>query len=501
MSRPRFRPINVFATAIFVKDRRHRYVMLNDECCRLLGHARRVRIGKTERDFLPKEHADNVFKKEERIFTSGEEQYDEESLVDRKGVKRTYSTTKSLFTDRIGTEWLIGVIDDITVHKRTLDECHFMKGLLEAQNEASIVGILVVDDAGRILTANRRFREMWGIPPEVAAAKSDVTALRAIRGKLVDPRGFYNRVAYLYKHRDRKSHDEIELRDGRTFDRYSAPVVGDDGTYYGRVWHFRDITEMRRVAALDAEIKQRRELDALRDQFIGTVSHELRTPLTIVRSAVDSLRGGVAGELTPKQKVVADLCRRNILRLNKMINNLLDISRLESGRAKARLERLDLGLLLKDMEANFPMLERGKELAITLDGAEALPAVRGDPEMIGEVLYNLLDNAARFARSEVRVRVRPERGRAAGREIDGLRVEVIDDGPGIPPERAGLLFNKFTQVERSVGGGYKGTGLGLAICKEIMALHGSKIEVDSARGRGARFHFFLPEWNKRPVPA
>lgn len=495
--------INAFSTAIFVKDRQHRCVMLNDACCRVLGAPRIALVGKTDYDSIPEEEADTIWEKEERIFRTGRELSEEESLADGKGARRTYLTTKTLFIDRGGRPWLIGVMNDVTVHKTVLDEYRFMTCLLEAENEASIAGLLIVDEDERILTANRRFREMWGIPAEVLASKSDAKARQAVWDKIADPQAFRKRVDDLYRHRDEKSHDEVVLRDGRIFDRYSAPVVGKDGAYYGRLWQFRDVTEARKFAALKAENQKRRELDALKDQFIGVVSHELRTPLTIVRTAVDSLRGGVAGELSLRQREIADLCGRNILRLSKLINNLLDISRLESGRVKARLERLDLRPLLKDMEANFRMMAcgGGKELALTIDAPRPLPRVRGDPELIGEVLYNLLDNAARYARRAVRIRVRRERGFAAGRETAGVRVEVIDDGPGIPPDRLGLIFDKFSQVERAMaGGGYKGTGLGLAICKDIMALHGSTIAADRAPGRGARFRFFLPEWSGVPAP-
>jgi PAS domain S-box-containing protein len=484
--------VHADAAAFFVKDRQHRCVMASEQCCRLLGHARRFVLGKTDYDLLPKAQADKIWEREERIFKTGVGDFDKEKVVDRTGAARTYATTKNLFTDRAGGEWLIGVIDDITRCEGVLDECHLLVKVLEAANEASRAGILVVDEAGRILTANHRFSELWGISPEVMALKSDVKALRAVRDKLADPKGFIGRVNYLYAHRDEKSLDDIRLRDGRIFDRYTAPVIGVDGRYLGRVWRFRDITEARKVAALRAEVGHRREVDALKDKFIGVVSHELRTPLTVVRTAVDSLRCGVAGALSPEQREIADLCSRNILRLSKMISNLLDISRLEAGGAKARLERLDLETLLADIPENFRMMERGKKLSIKIHRPSRLPAVRGDPEMIGEVLDNLLDNAARFARSAVRVRVRTEAG--------GVRVEVVDDGPGIPPDKIGLLFNKFVQVERAIGGGYKGTGLGLAICKEIMALHGSEIGVDNAPGLGARFHFLLPAWTKRKAP-
>ena len=486
--------INAFSSAVFVKDRGHRCVMLNDECCRALGRARKDVVGKTEYDILPKKEAEEIWKTEEELFEKGGEKREEDSITDRKGVTRVYSTTRTVFTDRAGRSWLVGAWSDITGHKEVLEEFRFMASLLEAQNEASIAGILVVDDAGRILTANRRFREMWGIPPELLLSKSDSKALRSVLGQLVDPEGFRKKVEHLYKHRDEKSRDEIALKDGRIFDRYSSPVVGKDGEYYGRVWQFRDVTDVRKVAALKAEVEHRRELDSLKDKFIGTVSHELRTPLTIVRTAVDSLRAGLAGPLTPKQQELAELCQRNALRLTKMINNLLDISRLESGKAKAHLRRLDLKTLLADMDANFRMLPRGRELSIRIDAPADLPEVRGDPDLIGEVFLNLLDNAARYARSKVHVRIKRERRNAPGREVDGVRVDVVDDGPGIPGDKAGSLFSKFCQVGRTEGAGYKGTGLGLAICKEILCMHGSEIAVESAPGKETRFHFFLPEW-------
>ena len=312
--------------------------------------------------------------------------------------------------------------------------------------------------------------------------------------QLADPEGVERRVEELYRHPLEEGRDQIELKDGRTFDRYSSPVIGKDGVYYGRVWQFRDVTELRKCASLTAEIQHRRELDALKDAFIGTVSHELRTPLTIVRTAVDSLRTGLAGPLTPQQQELADVCQRNALRLTKMINNLLDISRLESGKAKVSLQRFDLRSLIQDMEASFRLLPRGKNISFRVEAPDDLPEVRSDPDLIGEVFYNLLDNAARYAESEVSVRLVRARGVASGKEVDGVNVDIEDDGPGIPREKLCLLFNKFTQVGRTEGGGYKGTGLGLAICREILRMHGCEIGVDSAPGKGTRFRFFLPQW-------
>ncbi len=240
---------------------------------------------------------------------------------------------------------------------------------------------------------------------------------------------------------------------------------------------------------------ERGRLAELQDEFIGTVSHELRTPLAIVMTGIDSLRKGLAGELSPKQSEIAEMCHRNVLRLNKMINSLLDISRLESGAARGRMERVDVGALAAEMTSRSRASERGRAVKTRIGVSLPLPDVRADPELIAQAFDILLDNAQRFAASSVCVSLRAARGAFEGREADGVRVQVSDDGPGIPRDRVARLFSKFTQVARSAGPGYKGTGLGLAICKEILTLHGSTIVVARPR-RGACFQFFLPEWKE-----
>jgi PAS domain S-box-containing protein len=478
--------IQAFTSPIFVKDREHRWVMFNDAFCLLVGRSRAELVGKSDYDYFPKEQADTFWEKDELVFTTGRENINDEPITTATGQVRSLTTTKTLFTDSMGVQRLIGVIRDTTEEKRTLEELRLKSSLLAAQNEASLTGTLVVSDDGRVLNVNRRFGEMWGIPEKLLSRESDEELLESVLGKLADPAAFLARVKHLYRHRDEKSRDVIQLRDGRVFDRDSFPIYGPAGQYYGRVWYFRDITELRKLEALKAEVKQRRELAALKDEFIGSVSHELRTPLALVMTAVDSLRKGLAGELAPKQRDVAELCNRNILRLSRMINNLLDISRLESGTAQSRLVRVDLKDLLADLEANYRMMGRVTSVRLEIDAPGDLPDVRADPEMLMQVLDILLDNAERFAVSLIRVK--------AARADGGVRLEVVDDGPGVPPDRIGLLFNKFAQVSRSIGGGYKGTGLGLAICKEILVLHGSTIAVDRAPGGGARFYFALPAW-------
>jgi signal transduction histidine kinase/ActR/RegA family two-component response regulator len=252
-----------------------------------------------------------------------------------------------------------------------------------------------------------------------------------------------------------------------------------------RLASVRDITELQRVEQLKAEIRERRRLDQLKDELIGTVSHELRTPLTIVKGAIDNLREGIAGALQGKQSEVVELAHRNVNRLARMINNLLDLSRLESGAARIAKRPMDVRALITEVLEGLRIADGARAVALDTDFAADLPKVLADPEMLAQVITNLADNALRFARSRVTVRAQVQG--------DAVLIEVVDDGSGIPEDKVGALFNKFVQLNRKTGGaGYKGTGLGLAICKEIMTLHGSQIEVQSVVGAGTRFSFALP---------
>jgi len=185
-----------------------------------------------------------------------------------------------------GQEVIIAVARDITERKRDEEALRLQKTLLEAQGEASIDGILVVSPSGEMLSCNRRFVEMWGIPDEVAASGSDAAAIAAVLRCLDDPDGFLARVAYLYEHPDEESRDEIRLRDGRVFDRYSAPVRSNEGDHYGRIWFFRDITDRKRdeEALRASHERERQHAQRLEEELeVGRRIQRSFLPAEIVR--------------------------------------------------------------------------------------------------------------------------------------------------------------------------------------------------------------------------
>lgn len=258
-----------------------------------------------------------------------------------------------------------------------------------------------------------------------------------------------------------------------------------------------DITETREIERLKAEVLERRKLDTVKDNFISAVSHEIRTPLTIIKASLSNMEAGINGELNPKQKEVLNNSLKNVDRLNRIIQNILDLSRLESGRASVNIRTNNLEDILGEMRDGFAQEAKQKGLELIFEIPPYLPSFESDPDMIIQVLNNLLSNALRFAENKIVVQAKE----ISNGTSSHIEVIVRDDGEGIPPEKFHLLFNKFEQINRPMGGaGYKGTGLGLVICKEIVELLQGKIWAECSRPHCTEFHFTIPlKQNSMPL--
>ena len=195
---------------------------------------------------------------------------------------------------------------DITERKEAEQVLRRQKALLEAQGEAAIDGTLVVSETGKILSYNERFIEMWNIPDDVVRSGSDAAAVESVLEQLEDPSEFAHRIEYLYAHPEERARDEIRLRDGRVFDRYTAPVIGSDDSYYGRIWFFRDMTAQKRHAE---ELEQARaEADAARleaSRYAETLENDLALGRRIQQGMLPSQLPEVSGwELAVKFRPV-----------------------------------------------------------------------------------------------------------------------------------------------------------------------------------------------------
>ena len=232
---------------------------------------------------------------------------------------------------------------------------------------------------------------------------------------------------------------------------------------------------------------QLEKLDQLKSDFVSIVSHELRTPLSITKEGISLVLDGITGSINPQQQKILTTSRNNIDRLARIINSLLDISRIESGKMELRKNDVDLKLLIKNALASFENMakEKGLELRFNFPEEQEKIILSVDEDKIIQVFTNLLGNSIKFTeKGYIEV--------SLSQSESGAEVAIRDTGIGIAPQDLQKLFNKFLQFGRVAGAGEKGTGLGLSIAKGLVELHGGKIWAESELGKGSKFIFTLP---------
>jgi len=264
-----------------------------------------------------------------------------------------------------------------------------------------------------------------------------------------------------------------------------------DGKFLSRALRYaverKRMEETLRLASEDLT-----RLSGLKDEFLSTVSHELRTPLAITREGISLVLDGVPGKINDKQHKVLTTAQHNIDRLARLINELLDMSKLEAGKVELHRDRIDLAELLTHVTSAFEPKARAKDLVVKVDAPHAGLAVYADADKITQVLTNLLSNALQFTtQGQITLSAR-----ARGEEIV---CQVADTGKGIEQEDLPKVFSKFQQFGRTPGAGEKGTGLGLAITKGLIDLHHGTIQVDSEIDKGTTFTFTLPTYTQEAV--
>ncbi len=272
---------------------------------------------------------------------------------------------------------------------------------------------------------------------------------------------------------------------GERFDEHRAIIqrARSQSLEYGRMErHVRELADQK--THLESHNREIERLNRLKDEFLASMSHELRTPLNAIIGFSTLLVQEKAGSLNDRQKSFAGEIGQAANHLLNVINDLLDVSKIEAGRLELHQEAFNLGEGLSEVLAVIQPLARAKGIQIHAEDAGAGLPVYADRVRFKQVLYNLLSNAIKFTRKEGRVSVA---ARSSGSEIE---IEVSDNGAGIPREEQERIFERFYQVAGS--GFHEGTGLGLAIAKSLVERHGGRIRVESAPGRGSRFSFTLP---------
>ncbi len=260
----------------------------------------------------------------------------------------------------------------------------------------------------------------------------------------------------------------------------------------------RDVTGRERLRALETQLEEEgqlirhlRELDRMKDEFVQTVTHELRTPMTPLQSAAEMFLDGTLGELLPVQREMLELMARNIQRLSRFAADVLTLSRLDRDEFPISCRELNL---LPTLRASVELLRKRAEekgMTLTLEG-DAQGRVVADPDAAAQIVTNLIDNAITHNPEGTRIRVSVEAG-----EADVLHLAVADDGIGVSAEARARLFDRFYQVDRRSGPGYRGTGIGLAVCKGLVERMGGSINAESRPREGTTFRIAL----RTPAPS
>jgi two-component system phosphate regulon sensor histidine kinase PhoR len=344
------------------------------------------------------------------------------------------------------------------------------RAALQAQTQQEVLlnsmveGLLLLDERGRIQLANRAFAGLFGVTVDIRGR----TIMEALR---------LHELADLVSSLDRQKQVlgfELKLPglNERWLQINAAGIFNGQDRRHGTVIVFHDLTRLK-------------QLESARQEFVANVSHELRTPLSLIKGYVETLIDGARDNPEVATKFLHTI-DRNAERLRLLIEDLLTISELESGRATLNLQAVALAPVVAKVLEDFKTRAEAKEIKLLNQAPDI--ALGADSDRLEQVLGNLVDNAIKYGRIKGSVTV-------GGRALDGGEVEVFvqDDGPGIPAGSLDRVFERFYRVDKARSRDQGGTGLGLAIVKHLVQSHGGRVWATSEPGRGATFYFTLAQ--------
>jgi PAS domain S-box-containing protein len=385
--------------------------------------------------------------------------------------------------DGNGSVQYIAVMRDITERQEAerklqeqMKQAHRTRSIANAVLDAAGEGMILISPDLRITAVNRRFADMFNlsIPDVINRSMKEF-------GSDLDKRiGEADRFREMLYGSVRDSERRIEdtftqiWPQQRELVMVSTPVRTRDRDHVGRVFAFRDVTHER-------------EVDRMKTEFVSMVSHELRTPLTSIKGYVDLLLEGEVGELAPDQQEFLEIVGSNAERLVALINDILDISRIEAGKVNLTLTNVDLEPLVGRLALSLRPQIESKRQELTFHVDPHLPRVRADSARLTQIITNLLSNAQKYTPAGGKISLRAV---GQGRHVC---IAVTDTGIGLTPDEQGKLFTRFYRAQNRATQEAGGTGLGLAITRSLVEMHGGTISVESAPGEGSTFTVLLPQ--------
>ncbi|MEN9222875.1 MAG: PAS domain S-box protein, partial [Thermostichus sp. BF3_bins_97] len=436
-----------------------RFLDASPACLAILGYRPEELKGKPLFDMVHPEDLANIQAAFRPTFTSGA---DGESRViyrvrHQQGHFVWLETSSRMLIGPNGSLERVAVSRDITERKQAARDLERSLALLQATLEATTNSILVTDLQGHLLVHNRLLAQMWQLESPHLQPEAKVERIHHMAEQVQEPQAFLTLIDELLARPDVSHSAVLELLDQRILHLVTKPLW-IRGTITGRVWSFQDITNSKKI-------------ERMKNEFVSMVSHELRTPLTSIRGSLGLILGGVGGPLTEQLHNLLEIAQKNSERLLVLINDILDIEKIEAGRITFENRPLPLRPLLEQiLQVNQAYAENyGVQMRLQVDPDCEGCRIRADSHRLTQVVTNLLSNAIKFSPpgESVTLQVSQQQG--------WLRLAVQDRGPGIPPSFRPQIFQRFAQADASDTRLRGGTGLGLSISKAIVDKLGGRI--------------------------
>jgi PAS domain S-box-containing protein len=382
---------------------------------------------------------------------------------------------------------VFGLFWDITERKQMQDKLYKSQQMFETMVNGITDAVLLLSPDLKILWANSVCPAQFGLTMEQILGQHcyNITHKQLKRCQAADHKcpikeamKTGNAETCLHTHTDKNG--EVSFVEVTAF-----PIKDKAGEIMQFLYLQRDITERKRAEDESKRIEDLKTSTEMKLHFTSMVSHELRSPLVAIKEGINLVLEGLAGNINVEQKDLLNTAKRNVDRLSRLINNVLDFQRLDLGKLKFDIRHNDIKELALEVSNTMSIAAKQKGLNLAVEIDDNLPRIEFDRDRITQVLTNLVDNAIRYT----------EKGKiiiSVKQETNVLHVMVQDAGPGIKSEDMDKVFLAFEQLDSAKGKNKGGTGLGLAISKEIILGHNGKIWVESGIGKGSVFHFTLP---------
>jgi PAS domain S-box-containing protein len=470
---------------IFALDRQYRYIAFNKnhhQTMRLIWGAD-IQLGSSMLEYIKDPEDCRKAKINFDRALSGESFILNEQYGDTALERRYYEDIYNPIIDENGD--VIGLtlfLTDITEQKKAEDALQSKTALLEAQTNATIDGILVVDQNNKRVLTNQRMTELFNIPQYILDDEDDAALLRHAMSLTKYPEKFLEKVMYLYDHVNEVGQDEIEFKSGMILDRYSAPVLGKDGKFYGRIWTFHDITEPKRAEEERLKIQKLESLGVL----AGGIAHDFNNLLT-------GIMGNISIILSENNPAVRKKLVEETIKATKRATNL---TQKLLAFAKGGIPEKKIGSVSEIIQesADFS-LGKGSLCRCEMMLPDDLWFADMDSGQIGQVIQNLVINANQAMPEGGIIWIKAENIELQPENIYGLKsgifvhISISDEGIGIPQKYLSKIFDPYFTTKQQSGGG---SGLGLAVANAVINNHKGAITVESEQGKGATFHVFLP---------